>query len=123
MSENVFLSYAPQDKDFVDAVRPKLAGLLSTRNTPFEVFDAMEHVRPGEDVRGALKKAINVASTVVVFSSPAADASEWVNYEAGMADALGKRIVIIGRKDRQSENTRLRNRLADRNFIKVDYAG
>jgi hypothetical protein len=35
---------------------------------------------------------------VVIIASDDSAASQWVNYEAGMATALGKPIVVVGRK-------------------------
>ena len=67
------------------------------RSHGLEIFDVQSHAKAGSDVRKAIKTAMDGADTVVVVSSPHGDASQWVNYEAGLADALGKKLVIVGR--------------------------
>ena len=41
------------------------------------------------------KTAIASASKVILLWTDAGSKSDWVNYEAGMADALGKPIVVV----------------------------
>lgn len=98
MTRKVFLSYANQDRDFAESIKPELTAILSAGQHEIDVFDVQSDLNPGEDWRQAIKSAIDDASTVVIVSSPASDTSQWVNYEAGMADALGKDIVIVGRE-------------------------
>lgn len=98
MTEKVFLSYASQDRAFAQALKGRLAELLPAQTQPIDVFDQQLDLAPGGDMRKALKNALDAAGTVVIVSSPAADRSEWVNYEAGLADALGKDVIIVGRK-------------------------
>lgn len=97
MKERVFLSYAPEDHAFAEAIKPKLGRFL---NAPggLDIFDGLSDIKHGEDVRKALKSEMDAVSTVVIVASPAGDASQWVNYEAGLADALGKNVVIVNRK-------------------------
>jgi hypothetical protein len=98
MKNRVFISYASQDRDFVERLKPELTKILSKKSQPLEIFDVQSHAKVGSDVRKAIKTAMDRAGTVVVVSSPDGDASQWVNYEAGLADALGKKLVIVGRR-------------------------
>ena len=61
---------------------------------PDRILDEQEMVA-GSSVRGALRDAISSADTVVLFWTDAAAKSQWVNYEAGMAEALGKQVVVV----------------------------
>ena len=98
MTEKVFLSYANQDRAFAQALKGRLDEFLPATAQPLDVFDEQLDLAAGGDMRKALKEALDAAGTVVIVSSPAADRSEWVNYEAGLADALGKDVIIVGRK-------------------------
>jgi hypothetical protein len=97
MTEKVFLSYAPDDRAFAEALKPRLGEFLDASGS-LDVFDALSDIELGEDIRKALKAQMDAANTVVIVASPAGDASQWVNYEAGLADALGKKIVIVKRE-------------------------
>lgn len=111
MKEKVFLSYAMQDKAFAETIKDKLNELLPAQSSPYAVVDLTLDAGPGANLRRIVKAAIDDASTVVVVSSPNGDASGWVNYEAALADALGKDLVIVGR--RGAEESALANRFAD----------
>lgn len=119
MTRTVFISYADQDRAFAQALMPRLKELLPAQTQPLDVVDVQSRVSAGGDVRKAVKEAIDEAGTVVIVSSPAADGSQWVNYEAGLADALGKDIVIVGRKG-DSESA-ISHRFSDSaKFIEMD---
>jgi hypothetical protein len=113
MKNRVLLSYASQDRDFVERLKPELTKILSkkSQSPPLEIFDVQSQVKLGSDVRKAIKTAMDAAGTVVIVSSPDGDASQWVNYEAGLADAMGKNLVIVGRKG--MGKSALVNRFAD----------
>jgi putative ribosome biogenesis GTPase RsgA len=98
MSQKVFLSYADEDTALVRAVTDRLPELLQTNAKALEVFNAQTDVHIGENFRQRIKIEMETAGTVVFFSSPNSDKSQWVSYEAGMAEALGKNVVIVGRK-------------------------
>ena len=119
MTQKVFISYAAQDRAFAQALKPRLGEFLPFRSQPLDVLDVQSHVSAGDDVRKAVKEAIDEANTVVIVSSPAADTSQWVNYEAGLADALGKDIVIVNRKG--SGKSAILHRFSDSaRFIEMD---
>jgi hypothetical protein len=97
---SVFISYADRDKSRVRKVigELKLRGVLSERD---KVIDAKGLLVPGSNARDQVQKAIEDASKVIVIWSGAGAESAWVNYEAGMAEALGKPIfVVLGKGER-----------------------
>lgn len=89
MSEKVFLSYAVQDSELAKALKHQLA------DAGAEITIDLSPVEPGGDFRSAIKAAMDAASTVVILASPHGERSQWVNYEAGLADALGKNLVVV----------------------------
>ena len=60
-----------------------------------EILLDRKGISAGENFREATRAAISAADTVLVIWSPAAVESKWVNYELGMADALGKELVVV----------------------------
>jgi ABC-type transport system involved in cytochrome bd biosynthesis fused ATPase/permease subunit len=122
MTEKVFLSYASKDRAFAESLKLKLNEFLPAQSQPLEVFDVQSNVTLGEDIRKAIKAAMDAASTVVIVSSPDGDASQWVNYEAGLADALGKKIVIVGRKG-TGKSALFHHFIDSAKFIEVDDGG
>jgi ABC-type polysaccharide/polyol phosphate transport system ATPase subunit len=122
MSQKVFLSYASQDRAFAESLKARLDEVLSEHSQAHDVFDVQSSIGGGENIRDAIQSAMHEASTVVIVSSPASDASPWVSYEAGLADALGKNVVIVGR--RGAGKSDLLKRLSDTaRFVEVDYTG
>lgn len=98
MAEKIFLSYAHQDRDLVQAVVEALRKHKIVTAEHVIAVDPEKDIHPGENVREWIKGAISSASKVVIIASDNSAASQWVNYEAGMATALGKPIVVVGRK-------------------------
>jgi hypothetical protein len=84
----VFVSYSRRDAElgrrFQDALR-RLG--LKTLNPD---------VPPGEDWRHSIQSAIRQSDVVVTLTStPESLRSSWTSYEAGMAEALGKRMLLL----------------------------
>jgi TIR domain len=103
---SVFLSYASDDKPRIRKVLDQLKarGILSPHD---KVVDTPAILVPGSSWRGQVREAIENASKFVVLWSDAAHTSDWVNYETGMAEALGKPILVVvpkGETPRVSEN-------------------
>jgi CheY-like chemotaxis protein len=98
MTEKIFMSYAHQDRRYAKIVERALRqqGILVTDDVIF--LDPHEHLKAGADFRKEIRAQITAATKVVVVATANAESSEWVNYEVGMADALGKPIVVVGRK-------------------------
>lgn len=73
----------------------------------------------GKDFRKVIKAAMDKASTVVIISSPDGDASQGVNYEAGLADALGEKVIMVHKKG--TEQSALSHRFVDSaNLIQME---
>ena len=66
---------------------------------------------------GMLREAIENASKFVVVWSDAAYTSEWVNYETGMAEALGKPILVVVPK---GETSRVPGNLKETQVIEIE---
>jgi len=97
MPEKIFLSYANEDRHLVQDVLDTLRRHHLVTSNDVEVMDPHDF-SPGGNLREMIKEQINSASKVVIIASDHSAASEWVNYEAGMAAALDKPIVVLGRK-------------------------
>lgn len=90
----VFLSFSECDRAFAAATIEKLESLNLIRGED-EVLTDKDVSTEGASWRDALRTTIDAASTVVLLWSKAASQSASVNYEAGMADALGKRMIVV----------------------------
>ena len=120
ISGKVFLSYAAQDRSFAAALKPQISELLQKHAQTLDVFDA-HALAAGEGFRKTDREAVDAATAVFIVASPAGEASQWLNYEAGLADALGKDVVLVGRKGTiaSSDFGRL---LESARFVEVDDA-
>lgn len=96
MTEKIFLSYAQQDREIAERIEGYLRehGIVTTPEAEF--FDPQKGIQAGDNIREILKSEITASSRVVIITSPNSAQSQWVNYEAGMASALGKPIVVVG---------------------------
>jgi hypothetical protein len=94
MPRNVFISYASADRNLLENALERLRRqhLVSVSDNVF--YDLYEFAS-GENFREATRQAIEGADTVIVIWSSAAAESKWVNYEVGMADALGKDLILM----------------------------
>lgn len=95
MAEKIFVSYAYQDRALAERVEEHLRkhGLVVTADV--EILDPQKRIQAGGDIREMIKAQMMAASKVVFVTSPNSAQSQWVNYEAGMASALGKPIIAI----------------------------
>lgn len=94
MARSIFVSYADRDRVLVDHALQYLRqrGLL----TPVDqVVIDRDTFTAGADLRKATRQAIDGADIVLVVWTPTAATSKWVNYELGMADALGKDVIAV----------------------------
>ena len=95
MPNRIFLSYAHEDREGVDKVIKELSrkGILSEEKDV--VMDAVQNIESGSYIRNLIRKRIESASKVILLWTEDSAKSQWVNYEAGMAEALGKPIIIV----------------------------
>ena len=89
---SVFVSHAAPDGARVQDTLALLRDRGVVTGTEVVTDQAL---RPGVSLRDTVRKAIEDASSIVVLWTDAAAQSANVNYELGMADALGKPIVIV----------------------------
>lgn len=85
----VFISYAHSDREnveqFVRTLRAaNITGWLDTTD-----------IAAGESLSSAVRDALRISSAVVVFLSYNALHNEWVQFEIGAAEALGKTIIPV----------------------------
>jgi len=136
----VFLSYAFDDKRKVRKViaQLKARGILSPndkvvdtsavvvpgssmRGQLREAFERMTKAEAarylGESLRGQIREAIENASKFIVVWSDAANTSDWVNYETGMAEALGKPILVVVAK---GETSRVPVNLKETQVVEIE---
>lgn len=98
MAEKIFLSYAHEDRGLVEAVKQALHkhGVVTAKDTI--ILDPSQKLKAGSYIRRMIRDQISSASKVVIIASESSAESQWVNYEAGMAVALEKPIVVIGKR-------------------------
>jgi predicted dinucleotide-utilizing enzyme len=109
---SVFLSYAMTDKSRIKKVigELKVRGILNENE---KIIHASDVFVEGSSVRAQMREAIEAASKVVIIWSGAGAESDWVNYETGLAEALGKPIFLAvpkreaGSLPRKLENTQV----------------
>ncbi len=94
MTEKIFISYSPKDRDHLEDLEQTLREHGIIKGDNFSLIDSFE-LSPGDNWRDSIKKAIQSASKVVILATDASASSQWVNYEAGMADALDKTIIVV----------------------------
>jgi hypothetical protein len=94
MSHQVFLSYARTDQAAIPNVITSLRqqGVLSA---PDLVFQDSNSIAVGTEFRTQIRRAIGAADTVVIYWTDDAAKSMSISYEAGMAEALGKRLILV----------------------------
>ena len=86
----VFLSHSRRDSDLAAGIAREL------RKQGIEPLDVFESIAAGEDWRQTVKSAIRRAEGfVLIVSTPEAASTSWSTYELGMAEALGKRTLLL----------------------------
>jgi len=113
---SVFVSYALDDKSRIPKVLDQLKakGVLLPRE---KVIATSTIAVAGSAWRGQIREAIENASVFVVVWSDAAHTSDWVNYETGMAEALGKLILVAVYK---GETSRIPENLKETQVVEID---
>ena len=86
--KNVFLSYSRSSEPLAIALRTEMAKLH------IGVFDPARDLAIGENWLAGVKSAIRKANAVVVLADKVSDSS-WATYETGMADGLGKQLLVL----------------------------
>src|SRR4028118_80562 len=93
-AKNLFVSYAREDArdvlPVVDAVREE----YRLRGLDVDVWMDVTHLSPGERWETVLTRALQESLGILVFVSPAAMKSEWVNREVVAAAEHKERLII-----------------------------
>jgi hypothetical protein len=91
---NVFISHARVDAPKLELIIRSLIerGLIQAEDRILKEEDLPTKHR---SLREEVKRQIQSASKVVVVWGTASAMSQWVNYEIGLADALGKPIIAV----------------------------
>jgi CspA family cold shock protein len=109
MTNRIFISYAAKDKIYLKAVELLLQDNGIIADDDYIVVDPRkEKFESGENIRKSIKEQIQSASLVVILETANSRFSGWVNYEAAMADALDKPIVVV-----RSKGTRRRTPISN----------
>ena len=122
MAEKIFVSYSHEDRKYLDGLKEVLQEHGIVEGDEVSIIDPFSGVfSAGKDIRESIKKEIQSASKVVIIYTSNTDASQWVNYEVGMANALDKPIIVVGA--RGSGKTTLLSSLKHIHLIEVDEKG
>ncbi len=86
---SVFVSYSNRDAKWATQVQQALERLgLHATNTSHDL-------RVGDDWRKAVQTAMRKSDALVLLMTSPYASSSWMQYEAGMAEALGKRVMVL----------------------------
>jgi hypothetical protein len=55
----------------------------------------LKDLRSGDEIRRAIKRGIRASNEAVVLLSANSVTSQWVSYEVGAADILGRRVTLV----------------------------
>jgi nucleoside 2-deoxyribosyltransferase len=108
MTKKLFLSYAFNDRNIVDEIENELRISGETGKQSIEIIDHFKDLKPGENIRESIQKKMESASIIIFVDTENTKTSSWVLYEAGLAYALGKPILIINSRG-PSKNSILDN--------------
>ncbi len=118
--EKIFISYSYKDKPNVDKFIKELQdqGVVDP-DTTWLGFQEEDFVA-GSNLREMLRDKIEQANKVVLIWTDASSHSQYVHYEAGIAEALGKPIITVVPEDSEAE---LPPNLSDVTIVKVSHHG
>jgi len=84
------MSYPNRDAKLAERVASAL------KHLGFDALDPRRDLRPGESWRKAIQSAIKRSDAVIMVAlTPQALSASWMGYEAGIAEASGKRIMLL----------------------------
>ncbi len=87
---SVFISYGQRDAELAERVEAAL------KQFGLEAFNPAREMRPGGDWRKSIQSAIKRSDAVIMLAlTPQYLSSSWMSYEAGIAEALGKRVMLL----------------------------
>ena len=122
MAEKIFVSYSHRDQKCLEGLEKVLKDHGVVEGDEISIIDPFSQpFSVGENIREVIKKQIQSASKVVIIYTSNTESSQWVNYEVGMADALGKPVIVVGA--RGSGKTTLLSSLKHINLVRLKDEG
>jgi hypothetical protein len=85
----IFISYAREDKEFVDELKKQL------EPHSYATWIDSEDIRAGKNWRNEIDKGINDPNLVLLVMTPEAERSKYVAYECTYARGAGKNVIPI----------------------------
>lgn len=111
----IFISYGQRDSKLAHAIERELKEL------GIDAFDSPKEILAGASWRSAIQAAIRRSDAIVlVLASPQPEGAGWMGYELGLAEALGKSIVVLASDDLRDNE--LPVDLASSPMIRIDAA-
>ncbi len=95
MPDKVFLSCANQDKSTLNRLRDFLRTLKVIAGSEIFLPDYENFFTIGANIRQKLQETIRESDKVVVILTETSVDSPFLNYEIGLAEALGKPIIVV----------------------------
>jgi hypothetical protein len=92
-TKKIFISYSMDDRPFVYSALKRLQALEPLHSA--EIDDPADWGAKSEDVRKTIGDQMRKADSVLLVWSDQAAESPWVQYEVGMAQALGLPIRVL----------------------------
>jgi hypothetical protein len=87
---SVFISYSQRDAELAARVETALG------HVGLEAINPARELQSGENWRKGIQSAIKRSDAVIVLiSTPQYLSSSWTSYEVGIAEALGKRVMLL----------------------------
>jgi hypothetical protein len=86
---SVLMSYSRRDAELANSVAVALERL------GFNALDPGRKLPTGADWRKTVQAAIKRSEAVILVASPDSLSSSWSLYETGMAEALGKKVMVL----------------------------
>jgi nucleoside 2-deoxyribosyltransferase len=85
----VFISYSHRDSDLAKKIGTAL------ERVGLEAFNSERELRTDKDWRKETQAAIKRSDALIMLVAAPHSSSSWTSYEAGMAAALGKRVMVL----------------------------
>lgn len=85
----VFISHSSKESWIAQQISKEVVALGA------KAWLDLKDLRGGDDIRRSIKRGIRASHEAVVLLSANSITSQWVSYEAGVADSQGKRITPI----------------------------
>jgi hypothetical protein len=119
---NILISYDHKDQNIIEKIEPELRKHGVIGDEPYKIIDPFKDIKQGENVREKLLYQMRSANLVVFLVTNNTASSTWVNYEAGIAHALDKNILLLfGKKgEGKSSFTKSLSNFSQNKYFEID---